>query len=138
MGNQKILERSRQRRVRFSKSTIINWIPPLIWAAFIFALSSIEQVKVSEFFFWDFLAKKGAHFTEYAILYFLIFRANGKNHLSSFILTMLYALTDEIHQSFVPGRTAAIYDIAIDFSGAAGALYIIWKLRQKTPAKHKK
>lgn len=124
--------------MKISKSTIINWLPPVIWAALIFALSSIEQVKVSEFFFWDFLAKKGAHFTEYAILYFLIFRANGKKASLSFILTMLYAASDEIHQSFVPGRQAAAYDIAIDFSGAASALYIIWKLRQKTPAKHKK
>lgn len=124
--------------MKISKSTITNWLPPLIWAAFIFALSSIEQVKVSEFFFWDFLAKKGAHFSEYAILYFLIFRANGKNYIASFILTMLYAATDEIHQSFVPGRMAAAYDIAIDFSGASSALYIIWKLRHKTQEKHKK
>lgn len=124
--------------MKVSKSAFINWLPPLVWAVLIFALSSIEQVKVSEFFFWDFLAKKGAHFSEYAVLYFLIFRANGKNSSLSFILTMFYAVSDEIHQSFVPGRQAAIYDIAIDFSGAASALYIIWKLRQKIPAKHKK
>lgn len=124
--------------MKFSRSTITNWLPPLIWAALIFALSSIQQVKVSEFFFWDFVAKKGAHFTEYAILYFLIFRANGKNASLSFILTILYAASDEIHQSFVPGRTPAIYDIAIDFSGTASAAYIIWKLRQKAPAKPKK
>jgi len=121
-----------------AKKLLINYLPPVLWAAIIFIFSSFEQTKVSDFFFWDFIAKKGAHFFEYAILFFLISRASGKNYALSFILTILYSLSDEFHQSFVPGRTAAIYDVAIDFAGAATSAYIIWKLKLQKPPKQKK
>lgn len=112
-----------------TKAQIVNWLLVFLWAAVIFTFSSMKQVKVSEFFFWDFAAKKAAHFSEYAILYYLLFKSTGKNYLMAFILTMVYSITDEIHQSFVPGRTPAIYDVAIDFTGTASSAYIIWKLK---------
>lgn len=40
---------------------------------------------------------------------------------------MLYAVSDEIHQKFVPGRTSSIYDLGFDISGANIAGYILWK-----------
>lgn len=115
------------------KSTSIRWdlskwLPVFLWALVIFAVSSIEQIKVSEFFIWDFIAKKLAHVGEYAVLYTLIFRATHGKWLLTFALTMGYALTDEIHQSFVPGRSAAIYDLGFDLTGAGIASYSIWKL----------
>lgn len=119
-------------------STLSRWLPPFLWAAVIFALSSIQQITIAEFFLWDFTAKKVAHLGEYAVLYALIWRATEKNWILSFALTMVYAGTDEIHQSFVPGRTAAWYDLGFDFSGASIAAYILWKLRQIHPKKQKK
>lgn len=104
-----------------------RWLPVFLWALVIFALSSIKQVTVSEFFIWDFVAKKIAHVGEYSILFALFFRATKSNYPLSFALTMLYAVSDEIHQSFVPGRTAAVYDLGFDFSGASIAAYVIWK-----------
>jgi VanZ family protein len=44
----------------------------------------------------------------------------------SLALAMLYALTDEFHQSFVPSRTASLHDCAIDSAGALIALTFIW------------
>ena len=115
-----------------------RWLSVFLWAGVIFALSSISQITVAEFFLWDFAAKKVAHLGEYAVLYALILRATEKKWVLSFALTMIYAVSDEIHQSFVPGRTAAVYDLAFDFSGAAISAYIIWKLRQSHQKKQKK
>jgi len=115
-----------------------RWLPVFLWAVVIFALSSISQITVAEFFLWDFAAKKVAHLAEYAVLYALFLRATEKNWVLSFFLTMIYAATDEIHQSFVPGRNAAVYDLAFDFSGAAISAYVIWKLRQIRPKRQKK
>ena len=115
-----------------------RWLPVFLWAVVIFALSSIQQITVAEFFLWDFAAKKVAHLGEYAVLYALILRAIEKKWVLSFFLTMIYAMSDEIHQSFVPGRTASILDFGIDLSGANLAAYTIWKLNQIRPKLLKK
>lgn len=109
-------------------STAIKWLPPVLWAAVIFTLSSIPQIKVSELFFWDFLLKKTAHVTEYAIFYALILKATGRKFALSYIILLLNAISDEIHQKFVPGRSPSLIDIEIDLSGANIAGYIIWKI----------
>lgn len=119
-------------------SEVTLWLPVFVWAIVIFTLSSIPQIKVSEFTFWDFAAKKTAHVAEYAILFSLIFRATGKKQIRSFLLTIIYAISDEYHQSFVDGRNSSFPDLVIDFSGASIASYIIWKLNQVRRAKPKK
>lgn len=120
------------------RKTVVRWLPVFLWAVTIFALSSIEQITVSQFFIWDFIAKKIAHISEYAILFALIFRATGNKWIASFSLTMLYAASDEFHQSFVPGRTATVLDLGFDLTGANIAAYLIWKLKPHLPAKPKK
>lgn len=115
-----------------------KWLPVFLWAAVIFTLSSVQQVTISQFFIWDFIVKKAAHVSEYAILYLLIFRSTGGNWLGSFILLMLYAVSDELHQSFVPGRRATIYDLGFDLTGANIAAYLLWKLKQIRQFKQKK
>lgn len=115
-----------------------NWLPVFLWAVVIFSVSSIKQVKVSDFFFWDFVLKKIAHVSEYAVLYALIFRSTGGKWATSYLLTAIYAASDEFHQYFVPGRTATLLDLGFDASGANIALYLLWKLkqiRQKRPKK---
>jgi len=112
------------------KSSLGRWLPVFLWAVIIFAFSSLPQIKVSEFFLWDFIAKKTAHVSEYAILFALIFRATKGSWILSFLATMLYAVSDEFHQSFVPGRTATFFDLGFDLTGANIASYTIWKLKQ--------
>ena len=114
------------------------WFPPLLWAVVIFTLSSLETIKVTELFFWDFLLKKSAHVLEYAVLFTLTFRASRRNWFLTYALCIIYATSDEFHQSFVVGRTASVFDLAFDLSGMNIASYIIWKLsqvRQKKPKK---
>lgn len=117
---------------------ITNWLPVIIWAGAIFYFSSLRQVKVSDFLVWDFITKKIAHVGEYAILYGLIYRATDKNFIVSFIATVLFAVTDEFHQTFVPGRSGTPLDLGFDFSGANISAYLIWKLKQIHPGKAKK
>ncbi len=82
------------------------------------------------------ITRKIAHFTEYAILGFLAARAfrtsphpaiNRRWFLICIALVVVYALLDEYHQSFVPSRTASIFDSLIDMSGGLTALIIVWK-----------
>ncbi len=116
----------------------LNWLPVLIWAAVIFSFSSLKNAKVSDFVLWDFIVKKIAHVSEYAILYALIFRATKKNWTLAYFLVFLYASSDEFHQHFVPGRTATPLDLGFDLSGANIATYILWKLKQIRRKKAKK
>ena len=114
------------------------WLPVIIWAILIFAFSSIKTPKVSEFFVGDFIVKKAAHLSEYAILFALIMRATGGKWAWSYLLTILYSISDETHQSLVPGRTATVIDLGFDISGANIASYVIWKLKQLRQKRLKK
>ena len=97
----------------------------------IFFFSALPQQHASDFFLLDFAVKKIAHLSEYAILYTLFYRASGQKLKLSLILTIIYAVTDEFHQSFVPGRTPKIYDvIGFDLAGASIGAFILWKLEQ--------
>jgi VanZ family protein len=78
-----------------------------------------------------FLVRKAGHFTEYAILAFLAARALSTSFHDalrrrwfyvSLLIIIIYALSDEFHQSFVPSRTASIYDSMIDIAGGLTAL----------------
>lgn len=90
-----------------------------------------------------FLVRKTAHFTEYAILGALFYlnliqfpklNSHIKKLLLPILFSYLYAITDELHQVFVPGRSAQFRDVLIDTLGASfGAIitYLIVKLFTK-------
>jgi VanZ family protein len=74
------------------------------------------------------LIKKGAHVAGYGLLGVLIMRGLLAQGISAreaaYFATLLafsYALTDELHQAFVPGRHATVLDIGFDYVGAASA-----------------
>jgi VanZ family protein len=80
-----------------------------------------------------FATRKLGHFSEYAMLGILSARAfsSSANDFMrrhwfrlALLLIVIYALMDEFHQSFVPGRTASIYDSAIDTAGGLTALLV--------------
>jgi VanZ family protein len=69
--------------------------------------------------------RKLAHVVEYGILAVLWLRSLGPDRRAAALaigLSALYAVADEAHQSFVPNRTAAVLDVAIDAAGALVAL----------------
>lgn len=74
----------------------------------------------------EYIIRKGAHLTEFAVLFVLYCRAlclSGvrKAGLLALMMTIAYAATDELHQYFVPGRAASPVDVMIDACGALAA-----------------
>jgi VanZ family protein len=73
------------------------------------------------------------HVLVYAVLAVLWMRVLGDNRRGywlAFALTMLYAVSDEFHQAFVPGRTPDLWDLISDGLGAAGGL-LCWAWIQR-------
>jgi VanZ family protein len=105
-----------------------RWLPVLIWAGVIFAFSSIPSLN-SGLGTWDYVLRKGAHMTEYAILACLLLRAIG-SYTWAFGLAVAYAATDEFHQTFVRGRHGTPIDVGIDAVGALIGL-TIWRSRME-------
>ena len=108
------------------------FLPLLHW---LFPRMSAEHVDTCHFLF-----RKCGHLTEYAVLALLFWRAirqPRKNRRQPWrwseaglaaSLVLLYSATDEIHQAFVPTRTAHATDVLIDTSGAAAGLLLWWLL----------
>jgi VanZ family protein len=91
------------------------WVPALLWAGLIFALSSIPDLGTG-LGAWDLVLRKLAHTAEYAILGALIYRAS-RSAAGSVALASAYAVTDELHQAFVRGRHGSPFDWLIDTAG---------------------
>ncbi|OGJ15814.1 MAG: hypothetical protein A2632_02575 [Candidatus Pacebacteria bacterium RIFCSPHIGHO2_01_FULL_46_16] len=113
------------------------YMPIALWAALIYYLSS--QTILPGFYVetYDFIFKKSAHITVYAILYLLFYRAQmmvvTTNRLSKqawllpFCFVLLYAASDELHQQFVSGRFGTLRDIGFDILGASLAFLKLYR-----------
>ena len=124
------------------------WLPPLGWMAMIVWFSSADFSAdntgsvLRPLFQWllprateaqiaalHALIRKTAHFTEYAVLAMLWFVAltrerglsRGPAAWIAFIVAACWAVLDELHQAFVPGRTASALDVVLDSTGALAA-----------------
>ncbi len=116
--------------------TALNlWLPVVLWAALIFALSSIPSLS-SGLGFWDLILRKLAHAGEYALLSALLLRALARPW-PALTVAVAYAASDELHQHFVRGRVGSPRDLAIDAAGAAIGL-IVYSSRRRIPTKLKR
>jgi VanZ family protein len=93
-----------------------RWAPVVLWAAVIFAFSSIPHLGTG-LGTWDYVLRKCAHATEYGILAALLVRAT-RSYPWAFALAVAYAASDEFHQTFVRGRHGTPLDLGIDAVGA--------------------
>ena len=120
----------------FRSGPIISWIA---WMAILFVLSAQERPPQPDLgFSWG---DKVQHAVVYALLAYLTFRAAAvmprlrRSPALLFTFTLawsaLYALSDEWHQSFVPGRNASAFDWLADVLGAAIALAAVSWLRRR-------
>jgi VanZ family protein len=107
------------------KNWIRNWWPAILMMALIFIASGTSGQNLPQFGSWDLLVKKGGHMTGYALLALALLRglAGGKavtrrQAVLAVLLAAAYALTDEFHQRFTPGRGSSMSDVAIDTAGA--------------------
>ena len=113
------------------RDIVSRWLPPLLWMGVLFAASATPSRDIPSFGVVDFLVKKGGHMLGYAALGLLLWRALGwetKRAPLAWLFAVLYAVTDEFHQSFVPGRHPALLDaLVFDGGGAALALWLALK-----------
>lgn len=108
------------------KKIVLAWGPTLAWMVLIFYLSANHSPTASVVGWQDFTVKKSAHVIIYFILAVWMYRSlkftthltGGKLIFWTVVLTGLYALSDEYHQSFTPTRTPALRDVGIDTVGA--------------------
>jgi VanZ family protein len=122
-----------------------QWLPVIAWGAMIFCLSTSAfsaantALIIDPILRWIFpgisaaaidvghmLVRKSAHFSEYGVLFWLLIRGPmAERPYLALMLCVVYALTDEGHQVFVPGRSASLYDVALDSSGALFSHFLI-------------
>lgn len=112
---------------------IARYLPSIIWMSIIFLMSTRPTADVitsdPTVHYYVF---KSFHLVEYSILALLLF-FGFRQIRPTIIFGYLYSLSDEIHQSFVPGRTPMIRDTFIDLIGITLGLIIIQILLQITP-----
>jgi VanZ family protein len=121
---------------------MLRWVAVGIWMGVIFTLSAIPSLASPLAPFYDFVLRKVAHMGAYAVLMGLLFRAL-QGHietrrcalLPAALLTVLYALSDEWHQTFVAGRHGSFRDVGIDTLGIIGSYallqrYAVQRVRQ--------
>jgi VanZ family protein len=104
----------------------------------IFFFSSQPSSNLPDFNWLDRIVKKGGHMVGYGLLavaYWRVFDLKGERRWLVWLLCMLYAVSDEWHQSKVPGRHPSAWDIMIfDNFGALISLWLISRHRkQKQP-----
>jgi len=140
------------------------WLPLILWMGVIFCASTQVGApnNTSHFFrpilHWLFpritdeqfdlihhVVRKTAHFVEYAVLGALVWRtlyfdpafssySVKRQFWLAIMCCMLFASTDEFHQSFVPTRQPAVMDVLLDTCGASFGVLATWGLRARRAA----
>lgn len=118
-----------------TSNRLFRWAAVVAWMAVIFFLSSRSRLPLLPLGWAEALQDVAGHFVAFAVLAGLLawaFTGSGAAHPLwwSFALALLYALSDEFHQSFVPGRHPDIMDILTDAAGAACMLGFLRFLRR--------
>lgn len=135
---------------------LITWGPPLVLMLLMFFFSAQPKpappAGAKEVYFsgvmpiftertWEAVIKKGAHVAMYGLLAVLIMRGllaqertPREAAYSAIFLAVSYALTDELHQSFVPGRHASVLDIGFDYVGVVAACLLARRLIERRAA----
>jgi VanZ family protein len=109
---------------------LLRWLPSVILMGVIFILSSQPASRLPVFGEYDLLIKKLGHATGYAMLGLAYYFALpprlkvGYRWILALLMAILFALSDEFHQSFIEGRNSSTSDVMIDTAGAAFALTI--------------
>ena len=117
------------------KTFLKLWLPVIAYAVLIFWISSLERPFDVSFETGN--IDKVIHFLEYSVFGFLLIRAiygsdirisRSVAIIMAFLIGVLYGITDELHQSVVPGRFAEISDFIFDSIGSfVGAIMFRWR-----------
>jgi len=137
------------------------WLPVTLWMGFIYWMSTdtfssqntfpwvetllrflVPKISFQELVFLHTLIRKTAHVTEYFVFGLLLFRTfrggsasswSWRQRLFALIIVVLWAASDEFHQSFVSSRTASAVDVAVDTAGGilAQCVAFLWHRGRK-------
>ena len=102
------------------------WLPVVAWMGLIFYLSAQPDLPTPDAGWLQLVISSAAHIFLFGVLAMLWARALGQQRfawLFALTLALLYALSDEFHQAFVPGRHPDPWDLACDALGAALGLW---------------
>jgi VanZ family protein len=120
------------------KEFLKRWGPAILVMGIIFIASNTSGADIPGFGIMDIEVKKGGHMLGYALLAASYFHAldNGRRKprilfLLTVLLSVIYAASDEFHQSFTPGRTPAVTDVCIDASGSIIGMAVLILLRRR-------
>ena len=119
--------------IRIHVMKIPKWLPALSMMLVIFWFSAHPASSLPDFDWADKLVKKGGHVIGYALLawsYWYAFGFHKDKRWLAWLFVILYAMTDEFHQSFVAGRHPSVWDVII-FNNF-GALISLWIIHMKT------
>ena len=106
---------------------VSRYAPPLAVMALIFALSATPDLSTG-LGTWDLVLRKIAHVTIFAVLWLTLARATEwRRPVAATVVALLYAGSDEFHQTLVEGRHGAALDVAIDAFGM-GLAILAWAL----------
>ena len=149
-----------------SKRKTVSWLVVLLWMSLIFILShqpgaassslssgiteaiikTIEKVLPEADFdirTFHHIVRKNAHFIAYFVLGALTVNALRRSGLRGFrsivfslIICVLYAISDEVHQLFIPGRSGEMRDVLIDSTGACFGI-VVFSLLTRLGSKRK-
>lgn len=107
-----------------------RWAPVVLYMGVIFYASAQPEVAIPSA-----LSDKSSHAIAYSVLGVLLVRALAgglparirvRTALLAVLLATVYGASDELHQAFVPGRTADVYDLYADAAGAAAGAFACW------------
>ncbi|MBI5182202.1 MAG: VanZ family protein [Nitrospirae bacterium] len=113
---------------------LLYWSATIAYALLIFFLSSLSGDKTEKLYLFKH-SDKIIHLLEYAVLCFLLSKTLSSTlkesvrrytGLIAIVISLLYAISDEFHQSFVPGRSAEVYDVFADGMGAVLTQIILY------------
>jgi hypothetical protein len=106
-----------------ARSFLVRWGPSFLIMLAIFMFSSIPSQSLPVFGSHDLFVKKFGHAAGYALLAGSFRWGFGRHDLKAialaWLLAVIYAASDELHQAFVPGRMPSLSDVGVDAAGAA-------------------
>jgi len=120
------------------RRVFVTWLPAIAWAGLIFAFSAQPDLRFVPDAGLDFVVRKLGHMAVFGILALLLWRALARTNAWrrpwawAFVVAVLYAATDELHQGLVAGRHPSAVDVGIDAAGALIAVVavgLIWSRR---------
>jgi VanZ family protein len=116
---------------------VLRWRAALLMMLIIFFISARTPSDLPNFEWADRIVKKGGHMIGYALLaisYWRAFHFQRQKSWLAWCLAILYAITDEFHQSFIPGRFPSVWDVLIfDNLGAFIGIGLLHRYKTQRP-----